>query len=104
MSRRDPRKALELRLTEPLRKALVARSTAHLPLAYLARQTLRQAFAEGVQCARPVAPGPVRPILLQLTPDERTELAARAEAAGMGPEEAALSLLAAVLIDPVQSG
>lgn len=103
MSRRDPRKALTLRLTEPLRRALVRTSTAHLPLPYLVRQTLRRALAEDAPLTQQMAPGPLRPILLQLTADERSRIETLAKACGLSEEETVLSLLASRLLDGSQS-
>lgn len=74
MSRRDARKALELRLPEELRKRLVRISDQHLPLAYLARQALRRALDRGAGWQRVVQPGEARPILLQLSTEERARL------------------------------
>lgn len=74
MSRRDPRKALTLAIPEPMRNALVRTTIAHLPLAYLLRQTLRRALDSGLGWDEPVKPGGTRAILLQLSVEEQARL------------------------------
>lgn len=93
MSRRDDRKALELRLPEMLRKDLKSASDAYVPLAYLVRQLLIKAFREGHDWQDDVEPGATRPILLQLSPDERAHLTALAFAHDVSEEVAVLSLV-----------
>ena len=97
MSRRDRRKALELHLPEDLRKRLVRMSDQHLPLAYLARQALRRALDGGQGWDRDVAPGEARPILLQLTTEERARLALWTAERDVPDEVAVLSLIGSVV-------
>lgn len=93
MSRRDARKALELHLPDALRKRLVATTEQRLPLAYLVRQALRRAMDEGVTWDTDVAPGVDRPILLQLSTEERARLEMWTKARGVSDEVAILSLI-----------
>ncbi|KUF12583.1 hypothetical protein [Pseudoponticoccus marisrubri] len=97
MSRRDERKALTIRLPSTLRRALVRTTEARLSLAYLSRHALRQAFERGLAPDPPVEPGLSRPILLQLSPDERARLRMLAERHGLSEEVTVLSLIAAVV-------
>ncbi|MEQ5869591.1 hypothetical protein J4E08_06715 [Sagittula sp. NFXS13] len=97
MSRRDGRKALELHLPDDLRRRLVKTTQQHLPLAYLARQALRQAMDKGVQWQKEVRPGPARPILLQLSAEERARLDMWIARHDVLPEVAVLSLIGAVV-------
>ena len=97
MSRRDARKAVNLALPEPLRKALVQQSEAHVPLAYLVRQTLRRALDTGLGWQEPVGPGDRRPILLQLNCEERARLEMWTSAKQVSEETAVLSLIATLL-------
>ena len=96
MSRRDRRKAMELRLPDDLRLRLVATTDQHLPLAYLARQALRQAFEQGRGWETAIQPGASRPILLQLTTEEQAQLARWADQAD-SLEIAILSLISSVV-------
>ncbi|WP_305969917.1 MULTISPECIES: hypothetical protein [unclassified Mameliella] len=97
MSRRDARKALVLGLPEPLRKALVRQSVAHIPLAYLVRQTLRRALDAGIGWDKTVTSGDRRPILVQLSCEERARLDMWISARKVSEEEAVLSLISALL-------
>lgn len=97
MSRRDARKALILGLPEPLRKALVLQSEAHVPLAYLVRQTLRRALDAGLGWDREVGPGDRRPILVQLSCEERARLEMWISSKNVSEEVAVLSLITALL-------
>lgn len=98
MSRRDPRKALMLSLPDPLRRSLVEMSgQARLPLAYLTRNALRQALDAGLGWDRDVQPGTARPILLQLSPDERARLDMWLGSRDVSAEVAVLSLIARYL-------
>ena len=97
MSRRDGRKALELHLPDDLRKRLVASSEQHLPLAYLARQALRRALDMGDGWEQPVEPARNRPILLQLSTEERARLEMWTSTTGVDDEEAVLSLIDGVV-------
>jgi hypothetical protein len=97
MSRRDGRKALELHLPEELRKRLVASSQQHLPLAYLARQALRRALDAGAGWDQEVSPGQNRPILIQLSAEERARLEMWVSNAGVDEEVAILSLIGSVV-------
>jgi hypothetical protein len=97
MSRRDGRKALELHLPEELRKRLVASSQQHLPLAYLARQALRRALDAGTGWDTEVAPSRARPILLQLSAEERARLEMWTSKTGVDDEVAVLSLIGAAV-------
>lgn len=97
MSRHDPRKGLEVRLPDALRLRLVASTDAHLPLSYLTRQVLRDALARGLTMGAHPAPGTARPILLQLSPDERRDLHRLAKAQAVTAEVAVLGLLDAAL-------
>ncbi len=97
MSRRDARKALNLALPEPLRRALVQQSSAHVPLAYLVRQTLRRALDAGLGWQQVVGPGDRRPILLQLNCEERARLEMWIDAKKVSEETAVLSLIATLL-------
>jgi hypothetical protein len=63
-----------LHLPDELRKRLVEGSTARLPLAYLVRQALRQALDDGQGWEQEVGPGYARPILVQLSTEERARL------------------------------
>lgn len=94
MSRRDARKALSLRLPEALRKELVKTShDAHLPLAYLTRQVLRQALDGGRGWDEEVQPGTARPILLQLSAEEQARLEMCTGGKTVSTEVAVLSLV-----------
>lgn len=93
MSRRDARKAVVLGLPEPLRKALVRQSVAHVPLAYLVRQTLRRAMDAGVGWEETVTQGDRRPILVQLSCEERARLEMWITSKQVTEEEAILSLI-----------
>lgn len=104
MSRRDPRKALVLGLPEPLRKVLVRQSEAHVPLAYLVRQTLRRALDAGLGWDKIVSPGDRRPILVQLSCEERARLDMWISSKQVTEEEAILSLIAALLEDEAAKG
>lgn len=97
MSRRDARKALVLGLPEPLRKALVRQSVAHVPLAYLVRQTLRRALDAGIGWEKTVSSGDRRPILVQLSCEERARLEMWISSRKASEEEAVLSLISALL-------
>lgn len=97
MSRRDARKALNLALPEALRKALVQQSEAHVPLAYLVRQTLRRALDAGLGWQDQTGPGDRRPILLQLNCEERARLEMWTTAKKVSDETAVLSLIATLL-------
>lgn len=97
MSRRDARKAVTLALPEGMRKALVKQSEAHVPLAYLVRQTLRRALDAGLGWEEAVAPGDRRPILVQLSCEERARLEMWMTAKQVNEEEAILSLVGAFL-------
>lgn len=97
MSRRDPRKALVVGLPDPLRKVLVRQTDAHVPLAYLVRQTLRRALDSGEGWTTTVPPGPKRPILVQLSCEERARLEMWTSDKNVSEEEAVLSLIAAFL-------
>lgn len=97
MSRRDGRKALELRLPDELRKRLVRTSEQHLPLAYLARQALRRALDGGAGWDRDVLPGDARPILLQLSTEELARLDMHLSRTDVPLEVAVLSLIASVV-------
>lgn len=99
MSRRDPRKALVLGLPEPLRKVLVRQSTAHVPLAYLVRQTLRRALDAGTGWTKTVSSGDRRPILVQLNCEERARLDMWIGSRDVTEEEAVLTLITAFLSD-----
>lgn len=99
MSRHDPRKALTICLPDALRLRLVASTNAHLPLSYLTRQTLREALARKLPISTVVSPGSARPILLQLSTQERSGLEQRIEAADLPAETVVLSLLNAALPD-----
>ena len=99
MSRRDPRRALILGLPEPLRKVLVKQSDAHLPLAYLVRQTLRRALDAGLGWEETVSPGDRRPILVQLSCEERARLEMWITSKQVNEEEAVLSLINAFLAE-----
>lgn len=99
MSRRDARKALLLGLPESLRKALVTQSEAHVPLAYLVRQTLRRALDAGLGWEETVPPGDRRPILVQLSCEERARLEMWVVSRQVSEEEAVLSLISAFLKD-----
>lgn len=99
MSRRDPRKALEVRLPNALRRQLVATTNAHLPLGYLARQILRRAIAENPALTDPVSPGTSRPILVQLSVPERAAVETAARHMGATPEVALLTLIFSALQD-----
>lgn len=87
---------MELRLPDDLRLRLVATTDQHLPLAYLARQALRQAFERGHGWETAIQPGDSRPILLQLTTEEQAQLARWADQAD-SQEVAILSLIATVV-------
>ncbi|SMX38926.1 hypothetical protein [Maliponia aquimaris] len=93
MSRRDARKAVVLGLPEALRKELVRQSEAHVPLAYLVRQTLRRAMDAGLDWAETVSQGDRRPILVQLSCEERARLEMWVTAKQVTEEEAILSLI-----------
>lgn len=94
MSRRDARKALSLRLPEALRKELVKTTRdAHLPLAYLVRQVLRQALDGGLGWDDEVSPGTARPILLQLSVEDQARLEMRTGGKPVSTEVAVLSLV-----------
>lgn len=97
MSRRDPRKALTLAIPEPMRKALVRTTAAHLPLAYLLRQSLRRALDAGLGWDEAVHPGGTRAILLQLSPEEQARLEMWLDARSVAPEVAILSLVGRLL-------
>ncbi|WP_323766945.1 hypothetical protein [Antarctobacter sp.] len=97
MSRRDPRKALVLGLPESLRKGLVRQSNAHVPLAYLVRQTLRRALDAGTRWTKTVPPGDRRPILVQLSCEERARLEMWIGSRKVSEEEAVLTLITAFL-------
>ena len=99
MSRRDGRKALVLGLPESLRKALVTQSEAHVPLAYLVRQTLRRALDAGLGWTDTVLPGDRRPILVQLSCEERARLDMWTESRDVTEEEAILSLITKLLAE-----
>jgi hypothetical protein len=92
MGRKDPRRALLLRVPFALRRAIAAQHPGPRPLAAKLRVVLRRALAQGLT-PLPVAPGTLRPSLLQLSAAERAGLAA------FGPdlEAAALGLIAATL-------
>ncbi|MGP6087680.1 hypothetical protein [Antarctobacter jejuensis] len=93
---------MNLALPEHLRKALVLQSSAHVPLAYLVRQTLRNALDAGQGWRETVGPGDRRPILLQLNCEERARLAMWTSAKKVSEEAAILSLIAAYLEDEAQ--
>lgn len=97
MSKRDARKALSIRLPDELRLRLVKLSTETLPLAYLTRQALIRAFRQGLKVQAPVAPGDLRPILLQLSCKEREQLATAMGTELITEEEAVLSLISQVI-------
>lgn len=97
MSRRDARKALVLGLPEPLRKALVRQSGAHVPLAYLVRQTLRRALDAGIGWDKTVTSSDRRPFLVQLSCEERARLEMWTSSRKVTEEEAVLSLISALL-------
>lgn len=93
MSRRDARKAVILGLPEGLRKALVRQSEAHVPLAYLVRQTLRRAMDAELGWTETVSQGDRRPILVQLSCEERARLQMWTTSKQVTEEEAILSLI-----------
>lgn len=93
MSRRDARKAVVLGLPEAMRKVLVRQSEAHLPLAYLVRQTLRRALDAGLGWSETVSQGDRRPILVQLSCEERARLEMWVTSKQVTEEEAILSLI-----------
>ncbi len=97
MSRHDARRALQLRLPDDLRRALVARVPDRRPLPGLVRAALCRALMTPPRSIVIVAPGQVRPLLLQLAPPERAALEAEAARRGLDPEVAAISLVAATL-------
>ncbi len=97
MSRRDGRKALELHLPDNLRKRLVASSEQYLPLAYLARQALRRALDQEKGWDTPVEPSRSRPILVQLSTEERARLEMWTSKTGVDDEVAVLSLIDGVV-------
>ncbi|MCT4558226.1 MAG: hypothetical protein N4A61_09220 [Pelagimonas sp.] len=97
MSRRDARKAISLHLPDELRKRIVETSTAHLPLAYLVRQTLRQAMDAGTGWEVEVAPGYARPILVQLSTEELARLAMWTAKHEVSDEVAILSLISTMV-------
>lgn len=97
MSRRDARKAMEVHLPEDLRKRLVVSTKEHLPLAYLTRQALRRALDSGAGWGEDVLPSSNRPILVQLTTEERARLDFWIEKKGVAAEVAILSLVATVV-------
>jgi hypothetical protein len=99
MSRRDGRKALIIGLPETLRKSLVTQSDAHVPLAYLVRQTLRRALDAGLGWKDTVIPGDRRPILVQLSCEERARLDMWITSKDVTEEEAVLSLITALLTE-----
>ncbi|MBY6113536.1 hypothetical protein KUW09_03625 [Mameliella alba] len=102
MSRRDARKALVLGLPESLRKELVQQAVAHVPLAYLVRQTLRRALDAGIGWDKTVNSGDRRPILVQLSCEERARLEMWVASRKVSEEEAVLSLITAILEDEAQ--
>jgi hypothetical protein len=97
MSRRDARKATEVHLPDGLRKRLVVSTEQHLPLAYLARQALRRALDAGQGWAEEVSPGSNRPILVQLSTEERARLDVWMKRSGVSEEVAVLSLISTVV-------
>lgn len=103
MSRRDPRKALVLGLPDSLRKALVAQTQAHLALAYLVREALRRALDAGLGWEKTVSPGDRRPILVQLSCEERARLEMWTNSKDVSEEEAVLSLITAFLAEEART-
>jgi hypothetical protein len=99
MSRRDARKALVIGLPENLRKSLVTQSHAHLSLAYLVRQALRRAMDAGLGWTETVSPSDRRPILVQLSCEERARLEMWIKSKDVSEEEAVLSLIAVKLAE-----
>ncbi|MEN9060526.1 hypothetical protein [Ponticoccus litoralis] len=99
MSRRDPRKALALAIPGPMRQALVRTTAAHLPLAYLLRQSLRRALDAGRGWETTVEPGGTRAILLQLSPEEQARLDMWRTARDVPADVAILSLVQRQLQD-----
>lgn len=97
MSKRDARKAIEVRLPNRLRLDLVASTKAHVPLSYLMRQMLRRAMATEATLGDPVQPGNARPVLVQLSEAERAALDAYSAKAGITRESALLTVVCAVL-------
>lgn len=97
MSKRDARKALDVRLPDRLRVALVASTNAHLPLSYLMRQMLRRAMASKTTLGDPVQPGTARPILVQLSDEERAAVDAYSAKAGITRECALLTAVWTIL-------
>ena len=88
---------MELHLPDDLRKRLVATSEQHLPLAYLTRQALRRALDAGEGWAEPIIPATNRPILLQLSTEERARLNIWISKTGVDEEVAVLSLIDTVV-------
>lgn len=94
MSRHDPRKALPVRLPQPLRQALIAMTPEWRPLPHLLRRALQQGLKSGQVGTRP-RPGSARPVLLQLSAKDRAALRSFAQAHDLTEEEAVLALATA---------
>lgn len=92
MSRKDPRRALMLRVPVALRRAVAARVAGARPMAAKCRVLLVAALAQGL-APLPVSPGALRASALQLSAAERAGLARH----GPDAERAALGLIAAAL-------
>lgn len=97
MSCHNLRKGLSVSVPDGLRKQLLDMSPANLPMAYLVRQSLLKALAEGLDWTTDVATGSSEPLQIPLSLEERMQLSERIAGRNVSEEVAALSLVDAAL-------
>ena len=93
MSKKDPRRALAIRVPIALRRKIEAITPSGRPFAARVRQVLRLALAQG-RLPLATEPGDMRPTLLQLTAKERAAVMGD----GNDLEREVLGVIAAFLV------